>query len=119
MYPKMKPLLKKMRSLKKIRFRYFNEIHEAIAQLGLKELQQNGIKILSESFNHPYYNNKDYFTITADEFAVLHTNEEIEAINIKAKGYIEIKVYGFDLNYIIDNDYLLWAWYDYYNFEID
>ena len=108
MYPKMKPLLRKMRSLNTLKFRYFNEIHEAIAQLGLKELQQNGVKILSDSFNrHPNCNNKDIFTITADEFAVLHTNEEIDAINIKAKGDIEIKVYRLDLNYIIDNDYLL------------
>ena len=120
MYPKIKPLLKKMRNLKTIEFRYFHKIHEAIAQLGLKELQQNGVKILSNSSNsHRNCNNNKIFTITADEFAVLHTNEKIDAINIKAKGDFEVSVYGWNLNYIVDKDYLFWAWYDLYNCEID
>ena len=114
---RVKPLLTKMRSLKSITFEIFKEISEAITQLGLQELQRNGVKINLYSSNHPF--NKYKFTITADECIVLHAHKEIEALNIKAKGDVVIDVYSLDFTYIINNEYLLWNWYSIEKFEID
>ena len=117
-FEQINPLLKKMRSLKKIAFQYHNEMHEAIKQLDLKGLQQNGVKICFNSC--PISIIKKYlFVITAGECIVLHAQNEIKAFNIKAKGDIIIEVISWDFNYTINNEYLLWDLYRLIKFEID
>ena len=81
-----------MKGLKSIRFSYFEEIYETIAKLDLHGLQQNGVEINFASGNLPQ-SCKYVFTITADECIILHTDREIEALNLKMKGDIEIEVY--------------------------
>ena len=116
-FQQLKPFLKKMKNLKSITFRLYKEMHETYTQLDLQELQQNGVKINFFSSNHVLV--KYRFRITADECIVLHAHKEIEALNIKAKGDVEIDVYSLDFTYIINNEYLLWDWYIVNKFEID
>ena len=113
----VKPFLKKMRSLKSITFWAFKEIYEAIIQLDLQELQQNGVEINFSLSNYPLM--KYRFAIVADECIVLHAHKEIKAFNIKAKGYIEIYAYSLDFTYIINNEYLLCTWFIINKIEID
>ena len=117
-FEQMNPLLKKMRSLKKITFEYHNEMHEAIKQLDLKGLQQNGVKICFNSCPISIIR-KYLFVITAGECIVLYAQNEIKAFNIKAKGDIIIEVISWDFNYTINNEYLLWDLYRLIKFEID
>ena len=81
-----------MKGLKSIRFSYFEEIYETIAKLDLHGLQQNGVEINFASGDPPQ-SCKYVFTITADECIILHADKEIEALNLKMKGDIEIGVY--------------------------
>ena len=113
----VKPFLKKMRSLKSITFWFFKEIQEAIIQLDLQELQQNGVEINFSLSNYPLM--KYWFAIVADECIVLHAHKEIKALNIKAKGDIEIYAYSLDFTYIINDEYLLCTWFIINKFEID
>ena len=113
----VKPFLKKMRSFKSITFWFFKEIQEAIIQLDLQELQQNGVKINFSLSNYPLM--KYRFAIVADECIVLHTHKEIKALNIKAKGDIEIYAYSLDFTYIINDEYLLCTWFNINKFEIN
>ena len=117
-YPLIKPFLRMMRSLKTINLSYFKEIYETITKLDLNGLQQNGVEINFYSNNIPD-KYKHTFIITADEGIILHTNKEIEALNLKMKGDIEIGVYTWDFTYIVNNQYLLWVWYSLSKFEID
>ena len=88
-------------------FQCHKEIHEAIKQLNLKRLQQNGVKICIHSGSFIQRITKYLFVITAGECIVLHAQKEIKAFNIKAKGDIIIKVTSLDFNYTINNEYLL------------
>ena len=101
----IKPILKKMRSLKSISFKFYEEIQEAFTQLDLQELHQNGVKINFFSSNHPL--DKYKFIITTDDCIVFRAQKEINALNIKAKGDIVIRVCSLDFTYIINNEYLL------------
>ena len=91
-FEQINQLLKNMRSLKKITFQYHKEIHEAIKQLNLKRLQQNGVKICFYLGSFIHRITKYLFVITAGECIVLHAQNEIKAFNIKAKGDIIIEV---------------------------
>ena len=117
-YPRVKTFLPKMRNLKIIDFHYFEELCETIKLLGLKSLQQNGVKINFCSSNYPE-NHGRAFTITAGECVILHTDKEIEALNLKMKGDIEIEIFTWDFNYILNSEYLLWVWFKLNKFEID
>ena len=109
-YSLIKSFLREMRSLKTIKFCYFQQVYEAIKELDLQGLQQNGVEISLSPFNHAQ-SYKYKFTITADECIALFAEKEIEAFKFKIKGDIEIKVFTWDFTYIVNNEYLLWVWY--------